>query len=257
MIVTSGDRFEMIAALQGAGVESVVELGVYKGEFADYCSKTLNPSRHILIDFWDYKRYNFELDDAPQNREREQIFNAYFDGSPAETLREAYSDVLSRFSSRIGCEVIKEDIAAAADSFDDKSFDLIYLDGNHSYEYVLRDLYTWFPKLAPGGLFVCNDFFESPLAARQNIGVIPAYQTFSKRFKTFPVALSTREWSDFYFSNEPTSRFSTHLTRGLAAAGHKNIEVSDEVLGSYHHELIVSPSGQYLLPSFRQRKGDI
>lgn len=251
MLLTSADRTQIISALRTSGIERIVELGVYKGEFAEFCWNTLSPKRHVLIDFWEYDRYGFELRDAPQNAEREEIFKVYFDGAPREVLRRAYEDVVARFTDRIGSEVIKEDIAIAADRFEDGSFDLIYLDGNHSYEYVLRDLHLWYPKLTPGGLFVCNDFFESPLAAKQNLGVIPAYLTFAKRFQTFPLALSTREWSDFYFSNQAESPIIEKLKIGLTLGGHVNIEVNSELLGAYHHKIISSPQGQFLLPSFR------
>ena len=103
------------------------------------------------------------------------------------------------------------DIAQAAGRFVDGSLDVIYLDANHTYEFVLRDLYTWFPKLRRGGLFSATTSFSSPLGAQQNIGVIPAFLTFSKRFETYPVALSSSDWSDFYFSNEPTSHLIAHL----------------------------------------------
>ena len=85
----------------------------------------------------------------------------YFGNDPELVLSSAYEKVRGRFVETRNVEVLKMDIAQAAGRFVDGSLDVIYLDANHTYEFVLRDLYTWFPKLRRGGLFVCNDFFQS------------------------------------------------------------------------------------------------
>jgi hypothetical protein len=205
-----------------------------------------------LIDSWDYDEYGFALEDAPQMAEVRAIYTEYFRGDPRKTLAEAYDKTRARFAADADVAVLKLDIAAAARQFPDASFDFIYLDGNHTYEYVLRDLYTWFPKLRPGGLFACNDFFESPFAARQNLSVIPAFVTFAKRFPVYPVALAAAEWSDLYFSNAPTSPRIAHFLRRLHASPFPLVDLPDELLGAYHHKMIEQPEHPpRLLPSFR------
>lgn len=252
MILTFADRFEMIATLGSGEVRSMVELGVYKGAFAEFCSKNVRPSKHVLVDFWDYDSYEFVLADAPQNVMRQAIFESYFDGKPHETLALAYQQVLESFAQVPNVQILKTDIAQAAPRFPDASFDIIYLDANHTYEFVLRDLHVWFPKLKAGGLFICNDFYKSAQAAKQNIGVIPAFQAFAKRFAVYPVALSMTEWSDLYFSNQESSELINRLREGLINTGQKVLEVPSEYLGSYHHRTIDLTVGQkYLLPSFR------
>ena len=78
--------------------------------------------------------------------------------------------VAERFAGLPEIEIVKEDITKAASRYTDASFDFIYLDGNHAYEDVLANLYEWFPKLKPGGLFACNDFDDThPGANRQNL----------------------------------------------------------------------------------------
>lgn len=231
MIITHADRHEMISALAGFPLKAIVELGVFKGDFAAYCSEKLHPKRQVLIDFWDYTKYRFVLDDAVQSNEREAIFNTYFEGNPVKVLASAYETVKLRLGKVGGVEIRKADIAEASTHYPDATFDIIYLDGNHTYEFVLRDLLMWFPKLKPGGLFVCNDYFESALAAKQNIGVIPAMQTFLRRQTAYPIALSLAWWSDLYISNQPSSPLTEKLTQGLLSQGHKLIEDSVRVVG--------------------------
>ena len=39
----------------------------------------------------------------------------------------------------------------------DESIDLLFLDGDHSYEAVLQDFEDWAPKIKPGGLLAMHD----------------------------------------------------------------------------------------------------
>jgi hypothetical protein len=151
-------------------------------------------------------------------------------------------------------EILRMDMSQAVDRFPDASLDFIYLDGNHTYEYVLRDLYGWFPKLSKGGLFVCNDFYESSTAAKQNLGVIPAFITFAKRHSAYPIALTSSDWSDLYFSNAPTSPMIEHLRARIFRSPFPVVELPDGLLGSYRHGLL-EPAGHppRWIPSFDLR----
>jgi hypothetical protein len=255
MLLVFANRHELMGLAAEHPINHMVELGVYEGEFSEFCYKSLDLKRLTLVDFWDYEQYSFVLEDAPQMRGLRTVYSQYFGNDPELVLSSAYEKVRGRFVETRNVEVLKMEIAQAAGRFADGSLDVIYLDANHTYEFVLRDLYTWFPKLRRGGLFVCNDFFESPLGAQQNLGVIPAFLTFSKRFETYPVALSSSDWSDFYFSNEPTSHLIAHLKTQILESRFPVVEVPSELLGVYHHKLVQHP-GQTarLVPSFEFRR---
>jgi hypothetical protein len=187
-----------MVSLIGGSLAVIAELGVYRGDFAEHCYRTFQPERCVLIDLWDWEAYRDVA--LPQARQRNEIFEQYFGGDPSTALRQAAVMVKERFADLPGVEIVKDDIARAASRYPDACFDFIYLDGNHAYEHVLADLYQWFPKLKPGGLFVCNDFDESPYGAQQNLGVIPAFVTFSKRFRTFPNCPHLRSlWRSLFF----------------------------------------------------------
>lgn len=233
-------------------IQAMVELGVYEGEFASHCYRVLRPARYTLVDFWDYDRYAFVLPNAPQMRDLRSIYEGYFRGDPRKALAEAERKVRTSFADKSNVEVLKLDIAEAAARFPENSLDIIYLDGNHTYEYVLRDLMTWWPKLRQGGLFVCNDFFESTLAARQNLGVIPAWLTFSKRVRTYPIALSANDWSDFYFSNQPDSDTIRRFTSGILGGDEPIVDIPEDAIPNVHHSLRnVGDGRQRLVPVLR------
>ena len=51
------------------------------------------------------------------------------------------------------CEIVVADNAS-----DDGSVDLLYLDGNHSYNEVIKDLNAWLPKIKDGGSIIGDDW---------------------------------------------------------------------------------------------------
>lgn len=55
---------------------------------------------------------------------------------------------------------IESDSAEAAEMFPDESIPSIYIDANHSYEGVTRDLEAWWPKLSRGGSIFGHDICE-------------------------------------------------------------------------------------------------
>jgi hypothetical protein len=114
--------------------------------------------------------------------------------------------------------------------------------------------------LRPGGLFVCNDFFEDETAGRQNIGVIPAWTTFSKRVETYPIAVTSGVWSDFYFSNQPESPLIARFRAGLLNGPHgpyPAIEIPDDLLPSFCHKVVrVDGVAVRWLPVFRSGPSD-
>ena len=52
----------------------------------------------------------------------------------------------------------------AADLFAERSVDMLFIDGCHETEAVLRDLDRWHPKLAPGAIVAGDDYGWSSVA---------------------------------------------------------------------------------------------
>ena len=70
-----------------------------------------------------------------------------------------YEDIKSKLSNYPSVEFLREYSSTGHEKIADEELDLCYIDGNHSYEYVLEDIKNFFPKIKPGGLICGDDFF--------------------------------------------------------------------------------------------------
>ena len=139
------------------------EIGVYKG---NYSNQILNhfyrkgfSLQLTLIDPWkideDFKEYGEEI------------------------LEDAYHEVVSKFKNKKNVEIFREDSISASKRFKNSSIDFVYIDGNHDYEFVLKDLETWFTKVKPGGIIFGDDYLRP-------YGVSKAVNEFSFKYKLTP-----------------------------------------------------------------------
>jgi len=65
-------------------------------------------------------------------------------------------DVETQFRNR--CRLIKDFSASASKQFSNKSIDLVFIDGEHTYEAVTTDIRCWLPKLRKGGIIAGHDY---------------------------------------------------------------------------------------------------
>jgi hypothetical protein len=72
-----------------------------------------------------------------------------------------YSDAMKRvsaFSEKV--TVLRGLSQLMCDLVEDDSVSLLYLDGDHSYEGVMRDLRLWYPKVVKGGIIAGHDYLN-------------------------------------------------------------------------------------------------
>lgn len=119
-----------------------VEIGVANGDNAFSILNILPMNMLYLIDPWSHTMYPEYLPTA----------------QPAfDKVRDTALELLMPYSDKVTFIIKKSD--DAVDDIPD-NLDFIYIDGNHEYEYVMRDLENYYPKVKPGGIFG-GDNFES------------------------------------------------------------------------------------------------
>ena len=112
------------------------EVGVWKGDFAQ-CILNQKPSQLHLIDPWIHQDY----------------IDRYY-SIDQEKINTIYNDVVVRFRQQTNV-VIHKAFSTAVD-FEEDFFDFVYIDGNHNYENVKKDLEHYYPLVKKGG-YICGD----------------------------------------------------------------------------------------------------
>jgi hypothetical protein len=125
------------------------EIGSYKGDFAAWILSSGRPRKLHLIDPWKH-----ETDPEYQD--------AWYGKADQRQMDGIYQSVQDRFRKEIASGRVtlhRKSSETAHDDFPDAYFDWIYVDGNHRYEFVAKDLRVFYPKVKPGG-FICGDDYE-------------------------------------------------------------------------------------------------
>lgn len=87
-----------------------------------------------------------------------------------------YEDVYRRFVEAVVhhdllpvCNWLRTKSITASRLFDDRTVDVLHIDGNHSEFTSVADVVTWLPKMAPGGIVVMDDADWTTTAAAQRL----------------------------------------------------------------------------------------
>jgi len=182
----------------------VAELGVLRGENALNLYNALNPKKMVLIDSWSPAANNAysPFDQLPPWVDPVEKYAYYYGGPMYEmaTYDKLYQECLSKFADKDNVTIIRAETIAAIDEIGPRTgiekFDLVYIDANHQYEYILRDLMYYQDLVADDGFILLNDCCHSLQGTKQNLGVLEAMSSFIKRSDFIPVAVTTTDWSD-------------------------------------------------------------
>jgi lipopolysaccharide biosynthesis glycosyltransferase len=142
-----------------------IEIGVCEGEFSEILLKTSNLKKLYLLDLWQH------------------IEDGYIDRNNVDqnTHEARYFQVLSnmeKYGNRV--TVIRADCDVAHRYSLDNHFDFIYLDADHSYESVKRQLHNWYPKVRKGGILAGHDYISGVDRAGTVFGVKDAVDEYCK-----------------------------------------------------------------------------
>ena len=149
----------------------ICEIGVQRGWHFRRMLR-VNPSLAVAVDPWDASyRGNVRGDTQEKQEEYYEEFKTAMNDKPFVNIIRGYS-----------WDVVKE--------FDDGFFDWVYIDGDHRYEAVKRDINDWYPKVKKGGYLTGHDYSKCTLRTGEGpvpFGVIEAVDEFVKEheIKTF------------------------------------------------------------------------
>jgi hypothetical protein len=129
------------------------EIGVHKGEFSAYILRTVYPKELHLVDPWKYEESDIY---------KEAKYGGKTQNGQME-MDDRYKAVCVRFKSDIRSGRVKIHRGYSSNvlnEFPDGYFDWIYIDGNHLYEFVKKDLELSFKKIKPDGYITGDDYTD-------------------------------------------------------------------------------------------------
>ena len=119
----------------------IMEIGVFEGELSYHVFSKLNPEILILID--PYKIYE-------GNKEHASL----------EILEDRFQRVKKRFKHNKNCRIIRKTLSEVVNHSEiiNQKFDVIYIDGDHTFNGALLDLENSKELLSKKGVIIMDDY---------------------------------------------------------------------------------------------------
>jgi len=158
--------------------EIIVEVGSWLGKSAAYLARELQlrgkTNKLFCVDTW-----------AGDDSLKAQVAEM---GGPDEV----FATFLRNMRPLVGRVMpIHMSSVEAAAQFDNESIAAVFIDADHTYDAVMEDLQSWFPKVRPGGMIFGHDYVPTHPVSRVN--VVAAVDEFF-RDKSLELRPMSRVW---------------------------------------------------------------
>jgi len=137
-------RLELLKRLPKSSIGA--EVGVWRGKFSRKILDVNKPRELHLIDPWEFQG------DFPDRMYGGKVAKSQDD------MDKMYDHVRDQFRHNDNVTIHREFSHTALEGFRDDYLDWIYIDGNHYYDYVLRDLELSFRKVGSAGMITGDDY---------------------------------------------------------------------------------------------------
>jgi len=144
-----GTRIEMAELFGELGFKVGAEIGTRDGTFAKVlCEK--NRDLHLYcVDPW-----------CEYSTRTQEVMDSFY---------EKAKQTLAPFP----CKLVRQPSLEAAREFPDGELDFVYIDGNHLFDFAIRDIIEWTEKVREGGIIAVHDY--DPFVGYDVIHAVNAY----------------------------------------------------------------------------------
>lgn len=127
------------------------EIGVFEGTFSKQILQVLDPTHLYMIDL-----FTGMCDSG--NEDGNNVIHRNMDEQYARLLNESFTNPKMRIMKGKSVDILS--------SMPDNSLDMVYIDGDHSYEGCKKDLILSFSKVKPGGWIMGHDYEMNSMKTR-------------------------------------------------------------------------------------------
>lgn len=170
-------RIDLIRAQPDKSVGA--EIGVWRGYFSSEILRFTDTSMLYLVDPW-----------APSHCYTDPLQSTNHESD----LKETQSNIRG-FVGR--WHIVRKTSQEAAVSEEVPLLDWAYIDANHAYQDVMKDLIAWSKKLKPEGRILGHDYTNSPSSQHWSFGVVDAVNDFCKNQNWKLTHLTIEEWPSY------------------------------------------------------------
>lgn len=143
------DRRRLVCLFGEYGLLKGAEVGVDRGLFSHYILKQNPEMSLLLVDPWRWKLRG-------------------------ESRYESTVRRMAEFSDR--ATIIRRDSFEAVHEVPEESLDFVYIDGDHTFDYVMTDLIWWSKRVRYGGIVAAHDYYRFRGGA-----VVPAIDVYTQQ----------------------------------------------------------------------------
>jgi len=153
----------------------ILEIGIFKGEFLDYLVQNSGASSIDGVDLFEGITFSGDVDG---------------NNSISYDVGKSYIDLTEKYKNNPAVRLYKSDSSTFLASVADNKYDIIYIDGDHSYEGSKKDLEQSFKKIKNGGYIMGHDYEMNMKKAKTtyNFGVKQAVDEFCEKYNQILLA---------------------------------------------------------------------
>lgn len=173
------NRDDLAKLFNELGFKKGAEIGVAEGHYSEILCQSIPDLELLAVDPW--IRY---ADNPRAHSTEHQIFS--------------YNETKRRLAPYPKAKMVQAMSMDAVRDVANESLDFAYVDGHHSFDYVMSDLIEWSKRVRSGGIIAGDDYFEMKWG-----GVIQAVQAYTQAHEIHPWYLIQAPRSVDYFWCKP------------------------------------------------------
>jgi predicted O-methyltransferase YrrM len=141
-----------------------VEVGSFLGKSSCYMAvEIINSNKNIkfdCVDIWTDGTLDY-LNTNRKNRKKGSVCVERDEAYVCVERDEAYNQFIKNIENvRSIVNPIRLPSVEASKLYADNSLDFVFIDANHSYEFVKDDINAWYPKVKKGGILAGHDYIK-------------------------------------------------------------------------------------------------